>query len=78
MVFEKQNRSDAEECGASWSAQFCILFRRGLKERRHEYLSSLRVIQVIATAVIAGLIWWKSDASSANMAQDQASIYPIL
>nr|QVT92344.1 ABC transporter [Salvia miltiorrhiza] len=61
----------AGECGASWIAQFCILSRRGLKERRHEYLSSLRMIQVISTAVIAGLIWWNSDA---NMAEDEAGL----
>ncbi|KAL1533511.1 hypothetical protein AAHA92_33388 [Salvia divinorum] len=67
------NVSDAGECGASWIAQFCILFRRGLKERRHEYLSSLRVIQVISTAVITGSIWWNSNATSFNMVQHPSS-----
>ncbi|KAH6824080.1 ABC-2 type transporter family protein [Perilla frutescens var. hirtella] len=75
---KRQKMSDVGECGASWSAQLCILFRRGIKERRHEYLSSLRVIQVISTAVIAGLIWWNPDASSVNnnmnMVEDQAGL----
>ncbi|KAL8515164.1 hypothetical protein ACS0TY_014028 [Phlomoides rotata] len=65
---EKLNIIDVEECSATWGAQFCILFGRGLKERRHEYLSSLRIIQVISVAVIVGLLWWNSDASSSNMA----------
>lgn len=68
----KQNMSDGGEYGASWIAQFCILFKRGLKERRHEYLSSLRVIQVMSTAIITGLIWWDSDASSPNMVQHKS------
>ncbi|KAG6390484.1 hypothetical protein SASPL_148219 [Salvia splendens] len=71
----RSNMSDAGECGASWIAQFCILFRRGLKERRHEYLSSLRVIQVISIAVITGSIWWNTNAtSSPNSPQDQAGL----
>lgn len=70
---EKQYMIDVEECSASWSAQFCILFKRGLKERRHEYLSSLRIIQVISVAFIVGLLWWNSDASSAHMVQDQVN-----
>ncbi|KAG6388597.1 hypothetical protein SASPL_150029 [Salvia splendens] len=74
----RSSMTDAGECGASWIAQFCILFRRGLKERRHEYLSSLRVIQVISTAVITGSIWWNSNAtttsSTSNRPQDQAGL----
>lgn len=72
---EKQSVSDGAELGPSWIEQFCILFRRGLKERRHEYLSSLRVIQVMSTAVITGLIWWKAGATSAaNVVEDQAGL----
>ncbi|GFP97814.1 ABC transporter g family member 22, partial [Phtheirospermum japonicum] len=72
-LIERQN---TEEWGANWTAQFSILFERGLKERRHEYLSSLRIIQVIATAIIVGLLWWNSDASSthSHRVQDQAGL----
>ncbi|KAL0438206.1 UNVERIFIED_CONTAM: ABC transporter G family member 22 [Sesamum latifolium] len=73
-VFITQNKSNVEECGATWSAQFSILFQRGLKERRHEYLSTLRVVQVISTAVIVGLLWWNSDVSSTIKVQDQAGL----
>ncbi|KAG8378132.1 hypothetical protein BUALT_Bualt08G0106300 [Buddleja alternifolia] len=73
-TFDMQNTHNSEECGANWHSQFSILFKRGLKERRHEYLSSLRIIQVTATSIIVGLLWWHSDASSTKShVQDQAS-----
>lgn len=75
MMFDhKQSTSYAGDLGASWSSQFCILFKRGLKERRHEYLSSLRIVQVVSTAIITGLIWWNANAPSTNIDQDKASI----
>ncbi|OMO55367.1 ABC-2 type transporter [Corchorus olitorius] len=60
--------------GATWWDQFSVLLKRGLKERRHEYLSCMRVTQVFSTAVIMGLLWWRSDASSPNGIQDQAGL----
>lgn len=59
------------EWGASWWEQFSILFRRGLKERRHDYFSWLRITQVLTTAVILGLLWWQSDSDSPKDLQDQ-------
>ncbi|KAL7117782.1 hypothetical protein ACP275_03G094800 [Erythranthe tilingii] len=67
-------RNNTEEMGANWNSQFSILFKRGLKERRHEYLSSLRVIQVVSTAFIVGLLWWNSNASSTNSIRDQGGL----
>ncbi|MQL94627.1 hypothetical protein Taro_027297 [Colocasia esculenta] len=46
----------------SWFSQFSILLQRSLKERRHEAFNSLRVFQVVAAAVLAGAMWWRSDA----------------
>ncbi|KAK6942498.1 ABC transporter-like, ATP-binding domain [Dillenia turbinata] len=60
--------------GASWCEQYCILFRRGLKERRYDYLSWLRVTQVLSTAVILGLLWWHSNCNSPKGLQDQAGL----
>ncbi|XP_019052049.1 PREDICTED: ABC transporter G family member 22-like isoform X1 [Nelumbo nucifera] len=71
---EIESRSNSREWGASWWEQFSILFRRGLKERRHEYLSCVRVTQVISTAIIVGLLWWNSDAASPKGLQDQAGL----
>ena len=69
-----QGRPLVRDFGATWSQQFCILFMRGIRERRHEYFSCLRVTQVIATAIIIGLLWWNSDdASSHDNPRDQAS-----
>ncbi|KAE9465711.1 hypothetical protein C3L33_02410, partial [Rhododendron williamsianum] len=62
------------EWGASWWEQFSILFRRGLKERRHDYFSWLRITQVLTTAVILGLLWWQSDSNSPKDLRDQAGL----
>lgn len=61
------------EWGASWWEQFSILFWRGLKERRHDYFSWLRITQVLITAVILGLLWWQSDDSPKDL-RDQAGL----
>ncbi|MBA0713277.1 hypothetical protein Golax_012319, partial [Gossypium laxum] len=53
--------SSKREWGASWWQQYCILFCRGIKERRHDYFSWLRITQVLSTAIILGLLWWQSD-----------------
>lgn len=73
-----QGKSHLKESKATWWEQFSILFRRGLKERRHEYFSCMRVIQVISTAIIVGLLWWHSNASSPKQLHDQASILHVL
>ncbi|KAL6508425.1 ABC transporter G member 22 [Orobanche hederae] len=62
------------EWGASWCEQYSILFQRGLKERRHEYFSWLRITQVLATATILGLLWWQSGSNNPNQLQDQAGL----
>eukprot|EP01018_Ginkgo_biloba_P010057 Gb_08303 [translate_table: standard] len=62
------------EWGATWWEQFSILFRRGLKERRHEYLSWLRVAQVLSTAILLGLLWWQSKINSPKGLQDQTGL----
>ncbi|XP_021776034.1 ABC transporter G family member 22-like [Chenopodium quinoa] len=62
------------EWGASWFQQYSILFKRGIKERRHEYFSWLRVTQVLATAVVLGLLWWQSDSKTEKGLEDQAGL----
>ncbi|KAF8403415.1 hypothetical protein HHK36_011518 [Tetracentron sinense] len=66
--------SPKREWGASWWEQYSILFWRGLKERRHDYLSWLRVTQVLSTAIILGLLWWHSDGTTLKGLQDQAGL----
>ncbi|XP_020103847.1 ABC transporter G family member 22 isoform X1 [Ananas comosus] len=66
--------SPKREWGASWWQQYSILFWRGLKERRHDYLSWMRITQVIATAFILGLLWWHSGSANPEGQQDQAGL----
>lgn len=58
----KEHRSYHEIIGFStWFNQFSILLQRSLKERKHESLNTLRVFQVVAASLLAGLMWWHSD-----------------
>lgn len=57
--------------GTSWWQQYCILFCRGIKERKHDYFSWLRITQVLATALILGLLWWQSNSSTPKGLEDQ-------
>ncbi|KAL6901819.1 hypothetical protein ACP4OV_004695 [Aristida adscensionis] len=66
--------SSKREWGSSWWQQYSILFCRGLKERRHDYLSWMRITQVIATSIILGLLWWRSDPSTLKGLEDQAGL----
>ncbi|KAG2543370.1 hypothetical protein PVAP13_9NG742000 [Panicum virgatum] len=63
--------SSKREWGTSWCQQYSILFCRGIKERRHDYLSWMRITQVIATSIILGLLWWHSDPSTLKGLEDQ-------
>ncbi|XP_061376143.1 ABC transporter G family member 22-like isoform X2 [Gastrolobium bilobum] len=66
--------SSKRQWGASWEEQYSILFWRGIKERRHDYFSWLRITQVLSTAIILGLLWWQSDAKNPKDLQDQAGL----
>ncbi|KAK6946754.1 ABC-2 type transporter [Dillenia turbinata] len=44
----------------TWWQQFTILLQRGIKERRHESFSGLRIAQVLLVSFLSGLLWWKS------------------
>ncbi|XP_062216757.1 ABC transporter G family member 22-like isoform X2 [Phragmites australis] len=66
--------SAKREWGTSWWQQYSILFCRGIKERRHDYLSWMRITQVIATSIILGLLWWHSDPSTLKGLEDQAGL----
>ncbi|OEL38953.1 ABC transporter G family member 22 [Dichanthelium oligosanthes] len=66
--------SSKREWGTSWWQQYSILFCRGIKERRHDYLSWMRITQVIATSIILGLLWWHSDPGTLKGLEDQAGL----
>lgn len=46
---------------SNWFNQFSVLLKRSIKERKHESFNPLRVFQVVAAALLAGLMWWHSD-----------------
>uniref|UniRef100_A0A5B7APC2 Putative ABC transporter G family member 21 n=1 Tax=Davidia involucrata TaxID=16924 RepID=A0A5B7APC2_DAVIN len=55
----------------SWWTQFKVLLKRGLKERKHESYSGLRIFQVMSVSILSGLLWWHSDTSHI---QDQVGL----
>ncbi|CAN4102862.1 unnamed protein product [Withania somnifera] len=50
---ELQKYDDSQQC--------VVLFRRGLKERKHESFSALKIGQVFAVAILCALLWWRSS-----------------
>lgn len=47
----------------TWWQQFCVLLKRGLKQRRHESFSSLKIAQICIVSVLCGLLWWHTSIS---------------
>ncbi|KAE9621640.1 putative polar-amino-acid-transporting ATPase [Lupinus albus] len=77
-ISDSGNRNEGEfqdrEFGkwpTSWSQQFFVLLRRYIKEKKHESFATLQICQIIVTALIAGLLWYKSDISHL---QDQVTL----
>ncbi|XP_010265331.1 PREDICTED: ABC transporter G family member 21-like [Nelumbo nucifera] len=64
-------RGSEEQWMTSWWEQFKVLLSRGLKERKHESYSGLRIFQVISVSILSGLLWWHSDVSHI---QDQVGL----
>lgn len=58
----------------SWTDQFSVLMIRGLKERRHEYLSYLRFIQCFFISVIVGCLWFRSKRNTEAQVADQMGL----
>ncbi|KAL8131450.1 ABC transporter G family member 9 [Apium graveolens] len=52
---------DFARWSTNWWQQFTVLLSRGLKERKHDSFSALKIGQVLVVAFLAGLLWWKSD-----------------
>eukprot|EP00898_Chlorokybus_atmophyticus_P003217 jgi/Chlat1/3897/Chrsp26S04180 len=48
----------------AWWTQFRVLAERATKERRFDAFSGLKIFQVIAVAVITGLLWLRRGAST--------------
>ncbi|KAH7332371.1 hypothetical protein KP509_20G084300 [Ceratopteris richardii] len=66
--------SEKQQWPTTWWDQFIILFMRGFKERRHEYMSLMRVLQMVLSALLAGSLWWHSKTSTFRQLQDQEGL----
>ncbi|XP_058088081.1 ABC transporter G family member 21 isoform X1 [Magnolia sinica] len=64
-------RGSDDQWTTSWWEQFKVLLIRGLKERKHESFSGLRIFQVMSVSILSGLMWWHSDPSHI---QDQVGL----
>jgi ABC-type multidrug transport system ATPase subunit len=62
---------DKIEWTTGWSYQFSVLLRRGLKERRYESFTGLRIFQVVSVSILSGLLWWHSETTHL---QDQVGL----
>ncbi|KAK4373982.1 hypothetical protein RND71_004659 [Anisodus tanguticus] len=56
QVAEKSHEKKFDQWSNTWWQQFSVLFRRGMKERKHESFSGLRVGQVLVVALLCGLL----------------------
>ncbi|KAH0735996.1 hypothetical protein KY285_011703 [Solanum tuberosum] len=66
---EKLPEKKFSQWSNTWWQQFSVLLRRGMKERKHESLSNLKVGEVLVMSFFSGLLWWKS-----NSIQDQTGL----
>ncbi|KAF9666811.1 hypothetical protein SADUNF_Sadunf16G0267300 [Salix dunnii] len=65
------NDMQVSRWATTWWQQFYVLLIRGVKERKHDSLSGLKIVQVLVVAFLSGLLWWQSDASNI---QDQMGL----
>ncbi|OVA10192.1 ABC transporter-like [Macleaya cordata] len=68
---KSSGRSSEKQWTTTWWEQFKVLLQRGLKERKHESYSGLRIFQVMSVSILSGLLWWHSDPSHI---QDQVGL----
>ncbi|XP_010556399.1 PREDICTED: ABC transporter G family member 21-like [Tarenaya hassleriana] len=68
---KSSTRTKDTQWPTSWWVQFYVLLKRGLKERRHESFSGLRIFQVMSVSILSGLLWWHSRVSHL---QDQVGL----
>ncbi|CAI5968276.1 unnamed protein product, partial [Closterium sp. NIES-64] len=63
---------------APWLLQFSVLWTRGLRERRRERLSPIRIIEVGGLALICGTLWFGSDRNTASEIGDQRTLLLLI
>lgn len=83
QVHEKSHKGKFSQWSNTWWQQFSVLFRRGMKERKHESFSGLKIGQVLVVAFLCGLLWWQSKdiqdqviSTSSLSYQMQVKVWP--
>ncbi|XP_059282826.1 ABC transporter G family member 9-like [Lycium ferocissimum] len=61
QLHEKLQKGKFSQWSNTWWQQFSVLFRRGMKERKHESFSAIKIGQVLVVAVLCALLWWQSS-----------------
>ncbi|KAH8518573.1 hypothetical protein H0E87_000426 [Populus deltoides] len=57
------NDKQVSRWATTWWQEFSVLLIRGVKERKHDSFSGLKIGQVLVVAFLSGLLWWQSDVS---------------
>lgn len=76
QIKEDEPEKWTNQWSTTWSEQFRVLLERGLKERRHESFSGLKIAQILVVALVSGILWWQSGGH----VQDQVNYgykYPL-
>lgn len=47
----------------TWWQQYSVLLKRGLKQRRHDSFSVLKITQILIVSILCGLLWWQTSIS---------------
>ncbi|XP_040375342.1 ABC transporter G family member 9 isoform X3 [Rosa chinensis] len=69
---EDNSKEEFGRWPTTWWQQFSVLLRRGVRERKHESFSPLKIFEVLAVSFLTALLWWKSHISHL---QDQIGIF---
>ncbi|CAK7327579.1 unnamed protein product [Dovyalis caffra] len=65
------NDKQVSRWATTWWQQFSVLLRRGVKQRKYDSFSGLKIAQILVVALLSGLLWWQSDVSHV---QDQMGL----
>ncbi|WMV39757.1 hypothetical protein MTR67_033142 [Solanum verrucosum] len=58
---EKLQKGKLDRWSNTWWNESVVLFRRGMKERKHDSFSFLKVGQVLIVSILCAMLWWRSS-----------------
>ncbi|XP_015081823.1 ABC transporter G family member 9-like [Solanum pennellii] len=57
---QKIQKGELDRWSNTWWNEAVVLFRRGMKERKHDSFSFLKVGQVLIVSILCAMLWWRS------------------